>query len=157
MRQNLQQTKSGLTFKSPKTTKGQRSVSLMLSTVEALKEHKRRQAEGRLQRGSTYKDHDLVLCEEDGEPWWPNRFSARWRVTINRLGMSVTFHELRHTHATLLMRQGLNPKVVQERLGHATIGITLDTYSHVLPDMQDEAATRLDAVFSGAMGAARKG
>lgn len=72
-------------------------------------------------------------------------------------GQSIRFHDLRHTHATLRLRQGTHPKVVSERLGQATVGITLDTYSHVLPDMQDEAAERLDDALAVAMGNARHG
>ena len=72
-------------------------------------------------------------------------------------GRSVRFLDLRHTHATLLLRQGTHPKVVSERLGHATVGITPDTYSRVLPDMQDEAAQRLDGALAVAMGNARQG
>ena len=157
VRQNLQQTRDGLLFKSPKTAKGSRSLSLMPSTVEALRAHKRAQAARRLEKGPAYRDHDLVLCEDDGSPWSPNRFSAQWHKAMREKGRSVRFHDLRHTHATLLLRQGTHPKVVSERLGHATIGITLDTYSHVLPDMQDEAAKRLDGVLAVAMGKAQNG
>jgi hypothetical protein len=72
------------------------------------------------------------------------------------MGQSVGFHDLRHTHATLLLRQGIHPKVVSERLGHSTINITLDTYSHIMPDMQDEAAEKLNGVLKAAMGAASR-
>jgi len=91
-----------------------------------------------------------VLCEEDGSPWDPDRCSAEWHKTVRRLGFSVRFHELRHTHATLLLRQAVHPKIVSERLGHSTTGITLATYSHVMPGMQDEAAQRLDALLKTA-------
>lgn len=156
VRQNLQQTSSGLLFKSPKTAKGQRSISLMPSTVTALRLHKRRQAALRLEKGPEYQDCGLVLCEDDGSPWTPNRFSAQWHKAVGERGQKVRFHDLRHTHATLLLRQGVHPKVVSERLGHATINITLDTYSHVMPDMQDEAAEKLDGVLRAATGAASR-
>jgi len=69
---------------------------------------------------------------------------------LKRLGLSgIRFHDLRHSHATLLLKEGVHPKVVQERLGHATIGITLDTYSHVLPVLHEEAASKLDSLLSG--------
>ncbi|MCX6363603.1 MAG: tyrosine-type recombinase/integrase [Actinobacteria bacterium] len=96
-----------------------------------------------------------MRCEDDGSPWSPNRFSAQWHKAMRGMGQSVRFHDLRHTHATLLLRQGTHPKVVSERLGHPTVGITLDTYSHVLSDMQDEAAKRLDGALAVAMGNAR--
>ena len=156
VRQNLQQTNTGLLFKSPKTSKGQRSISLMPSTITALRRHKRAQAELRLEQGPAYRDYDLVLCEDDGSPWSPNIFSASWHKALAERGQNVRFHDLRHTHATLLLRQGVHPKVVSERLGHSTIGITLDTYSHVMPDMQDEAAQKLDGVLKAAMGAASR-
>ena len=84
------------------------------------------------------------------------RFSAHWHKALTGQGQKVRFHDLRHTHATLLLRQGIHPKVVSERLGHSTINITLDTYSHVMPDMQDEAAEKLNGVLKAAMGAASR-
>lgn len=82
------------------------------------------------------------------------RSYERYEGIVNQ---HLEFHDLRHTHATLLLRQGTHPKVVSERLGHATVGITLDTYSHVLADMQDDAAQRLDGALAVAMGNARHG
>ena len=157
VRQNLQTTRSGLIFKSPKTAKGRRSVSLGGSLVAALKRHKREQVAKRLRMGPVYQDRGLVFCEDDGAPWSPDCFSAEWHKTMKAQGRQVRFHDLRHTHATLLLRKGIHPKVVSERLGHSTVGITLDTYSHVMPDMQDEAAQKLDSVFRTAAGAAQTG
>ena len=97
-----------------------------------------------------------MLCKDDGSPWTPHCFSAQWHKAVNAQGQKVRFHDLRHTHTTLLLRQGVHPKVVTERLGHATINITLDTYSHVMPDMQDEAAENLDGALKAAMGAASR-
>ena len=156
VRQNQQQTSRGLLFKSPKTAKGQRSISLMPSTVTALRRYKRWQAEMRVEMGPAYQDQDLVLCKDDGSPWTPHCFSAQWHKAVNAQGRKVRFHDLRHTHTTLLLRQGVHPKVVSERLGHSTINITLDTYSHVMPDMQDEAAEKLDGALKAAMGAASR-
>jgi len=157
VRQNLQTTRSGLIFKSPKTAKGRRSVSLGGSLLRALKQHKREQAAKRLRMGQVYQDRGLVFCKDDGAPWSPDCFSAEWHKTMKAQGRQVRFHDLRHTHATLLLRKGIHPKVVSERLGHSTVGITLDTYSHVMPDMQDEAAQKLDSVFRTAAGAAQTG
>jgi integrase len=157
VRQNLQEIKAGLVFKAPKTAKGQRSVSLMPSTIAALTQHKAAQAARRLEQGPQYHDHGLVLCEDDGQPWSPSQFSIHWRGAVTALGKDVRFHDLRHTHATLLLRQGVHPKVVSERLGHATVGITLDTYSHVLPDMQDEAVKLLDGALTVAISQAGRG
>ncbi len=157
VRQNLQETGAGLLFKAPKTAKGQRSVSLMPSTIAALTQHKAAQAARRLEQGPAYQDRGLVLCEDEGQPWSPSEFSISWRKTVTALGKDVRFHDLRHTHATLLLRQGVHPKVVSERLGHATVGITLGTYSHVLPDMQDEAVKLLDGALAVAMSKAGRG
>ena len=92
----------------------------------------------------------------DGSPWTPKRFSAQWHEVLTGRVQKVRFHDLPHTHATLLMRQGIHPKVVSERVGHSTIDITLDTYSHVMPDIPDEAAEKLAGVLKAAMGAASR-
>src|SRR4029079_4056495 len=93
--------------------------------------------------GAAYQDHDLVCAREDGMPWPPDAFSSAFVSLIRNSGVAtVRFPDLRHTHATQLLRQGVHPKVVSERLGHSTVGITLDVYSHVLPGIQEEAAMR---------------
>ena len=75
-----------------------------------------------------------------GGAWWPSNFDRIWRRLKTKQKLEIRFHDLRHTHATLLLRQGIHPKVVPERLGHATVSITLDTYSHAIPAMQEAAA-----------------
>jgi len=85
------------------------------------------------------------LAAPDGGPWRPSNFDRIWRRFKKKQGLACRFHDLRHTHATMLLRQGVHPKVVQERLWHANVGITLDTYSHVMPGMQEEAAEKIDA------------
>ena len=90
----------------------------------------------------------LVVDAGGGRPWNPDRFSAAWPEFLARRGLPhVRFHDLRHAHATFMLMQGVHPKVVSERLGHASIGITLDTYSHVLPTMQEQAARAFDELF----------
>jgi len=89
-----------------------------------------------------------VLARPDGLPWNPASFSADFIAFARRNGFrGLTFHQLRHTHATLLLRQGIHPKVVSERLGHSHIGVTMDVYSHVMPNMQREAAEKIDAAL----------
>ena len=146
--QSLQSTKSkGLIFRQPKTQRSRRVVKLPQMTVDALRRHRAEQNEIRLRLGSSYEDDGLVLTGVGGRPWHPQAFSGACRNHLKRVGLPIRFHDLRHTHATQLLRQGIHPKVVSERLGHASIGITMDTYSHVLPDMQEEAAARIDAVL----------
>lgn len=84
---------------------------------------------------------DLVFSNPDGSPLLPNSLTHAFSAIARRLGLEgIRFHELRHTHASLMLRQVIHPKIVSERLGHATIGITLDTYSHVTPGLQEAAA-----------------
>lgn len=86
----------------------------------------------------------------------PDTLSTNFASTIRRSGFPhVRFHDLRHTHASQLLKQGVHPKVVSERLGHSTIGITLDTYSHVMPGMQESAMAGLDASLRSAIGKER--
>jgi len=117
----------------------------------ALLRHKAEQAKARLMLGAGYQDNRLVCAAADGRPWNPNSFSHNCASFLHRAGSGVGFHGLRHTHATQLLRQGVHPKVVSERLGHSTVGITLDVYSHVLPGMQEEAARRIESALRAAL------
>jgi integrase len=120
-------------FSTPKTGHG-RVVSLDPATVEVLKQHRVRQLEHRLALGKDYVDHDLVFCEVDGQPIQPNGLSRAFERLIKTSKLRrVRFHDLRHTHASLALKGNVHPKIVQTRLGHANIGITMDTYSHVTP------------------------
>jgi integrase len=133
---------------SPKTQKGRRSVALDPETVAALRAHRRPQAEEKLRLGPDYDDADLVFCREDGTPLRPRSFSRMFENQVRRAGLPrIRLHDLRHTHATLALAAGVHPKVVQERLGHAKINITLDTYSHAIPAMQADAAAQIAALI----------
>lgn len=157
VRQSLEETRDGVRFKVPKTKKSRRVVALPTTLVEALVRHKGEQAKLRLMMGPGYQDHGLVVARVDGTPVRPNYVTQAFTKLTRRHNLSgVRFHDLRHTHATELLRQGIHPKVVSERLGHATIGMTLDVYSHVLPDMQEEAARRIDGALRAAMGGASR-
>jgi len=146
VKQSLEQTKTGLRFKTPKTERSRRQVPLPPVTIDLLSEHKRTQSEERLRLGPIYKNNDLVFPRPDGSPMPPDSFSTNFAAFIRRSGLKhIRFHDLRHSHATQLLLQGVHPKIVSERLGHSNIGITLDTYSHVLPGMQEEAVLKIDA------------
>jgi integrase len=115
----------------------------------ALRAHRKRQAAERLAWGPAYEDeHDLVFCREDGSPSRPESLSRAFERHAERAGLpAIRFHDLRHTHATLALAAGVHPKVVSERLGHASVGITLDAYSHAIPAMQEDAAARVAALL----------
>ena len=134
----------------PKTARGRRSVALDPETVEVLKGQASQQLADQEDRGEKWSDTGLVFTKEDGEAWHPEVVSRFFRAAVKRSHLpEIRLHDLRHTHATLALRAGIHPKVVSERLGHATISITLDTYSHAIPAMQEEAAARIaELVFS---------
>ena len=135
---------------SPKTSRGRRTVALDPETVAALREHRRRQAEERLLMGAGFTDHGLVFCRPDGGPLHPERFSRTFSRESAHAGLPVIrLHDLRHTWATLALSAGEHPKVVQERLGHANVSITLDVYSHVSEGLHSGAASRVAKIIFG--------
>lgn len=130
-------------FEDTKTQKGRRSVTLPASIVTLLSDHMTAQKVLGLPN-----PHNFLFCNVDGLPISENTLSQDvFKPLLKKAGLSEKFrlYDLRHTHATLLLQAGVHPKVVSERLGHSTIAITLDTYSHVLPNMQQEAALKLEA------------
>jgi integrase len=134
-------------FSETKTGRG-RMIDLDPKTLKMLEEHREAQLVEREQWGEGYVDHDLVFSRENGEPLDPNRFSETFTAAAKRAKLPlIRLHDLRHTHATHMLAAGVHPKVVQERLGHSSITITLDLYSHVTPGMQRDAAAKVaDAV-----------
>ncbi len=156
--ESLEQTKSGLRFKGPKSDRP-RAITLPAFAVEELRRVKREQAEELLTLGIRQNGETLVCCRADSKPLQPRSLTHQFTLLITRLTdlPRVRFHDLRHTHATQLLLSGVHPKVAQERLGHSTITITLDLYSHVTDTMQSEAAERLDAVFRSAITAVAAG
>lgn len=127
-----------------KTLAGARSVRLTARTLAALREHRTAQVARRL-AAADWQDHDLIVCTSKGTPINPGNVARSYDLLILKSGLRrIRVHDLRHTHATLLLLEGVAAKVVSERLGHASIGITLDLYSHVLPDMQDDAADAIE-------------
>jgi integrase len=145
----LTRTSDGLSFTTPKRGKA-RSVRLTGHTVAALKNHRKRQLEERLAAGSLWRENDLVFASTVGTPVDVGNLTYRsFRPLLERAGLPrIRFHDLRHTCATILLSKGTHPKIVQEMLGHATITQTMDTYSHVLPDMQDGAVASMQEAFS---------
>ncbi len=114
--------------------------------------HRATQARERVAAGAAYLDSDLVRYAGDGRPWLPGSVTHAFNALARRIGLDgLRFHDLRHAHATQLLRQGVHPKIVSEQLGHSTVGITLDVYSHVLPNMQESAAKTLDSALRRAI------
>ena len=151
IRQTLTTVNDRLVFDTTKTDKSRRRISLDESTVAALRRHRARQAEDRLLVGEGWDDsNDLVFTQADGSPVHPDRWTRAFKRHVKRLGLPELRgpHSLRHTWATLALEAGIHPKVVSERLGHSTISITLDTYSHVVEGMDADAATLVaDQIF----------
>ncbi|CAN5193034.1 site-specific integrase [soil metagenome] len=142
------QTGKGHVFTEPKTSKSRRTVHLSQRAVTALREHKVRQLEERLMLGSEWKMPELVFTNYTGRPIDPGDMSNRLKAALKVAGLpAIRFHDLRHTAATLLFQAGTHPKLVQELLGHSSIALTMDTYSHVIPAMHGEVAATMDALF----------
>ena len=142
--------KGGWYFSEPKTASSRRSIPLPPSIVSALRDHRRRQVEERLKMGPRYKNHDMVFATSEGTPLMIQNLRTRhFKHILKQAGLdeSIMLYDLRHTCATLLLVAGENPKVVSERLGHANVSITLDTYSHVLPSMQQAASEKLETML----------
>ena len=142
----LHQLRNGeIVFRAPKTAKGRRMIALTPSTTLVFREHKERQEAMRVLLGKPLTDDDLIFSQVDGKPLLPNTVTHAWIRLVRRTGLrGIRFHDARHSHASLMFKQGTHPKIVQERLGHSSIQITLDTYSHVAPGLQEKAAARFD-------------
>ncbi len=134
----------------PKTAKGRRSLALDPATVAALREHRVRQLEERLAVGPRWRDSGLVFTWPDGRPLHPERFSRWFEQHARAAGLpKIRLHDVRHSYATAALAAGIPAKVVSERLGHANIAITMDTYSHVLPGLDAQAAGTVARLILG--------
>ena len=140
--------KGQVIFKQPKTAKSRRLISMTPTTALALAQHKDAQSRIRASLNlPALTGEDLVFSQWDGKPLLPDNVSHYWMKLARRAGLNgVRFHDSRHTHATIMLQQGVHPKIVQERLGHVSIETTLDTYSHVAPGLQEAAAAKFDDV-----------
>ena len=140
--------RDGVKLRAPKTARSRRTISLSPSTVTLLREHRVAQNERRLRLGPAYEDHGAVFAAPDGRLLAPYTASYRFHKIVRSLGLTgFRFHDLRHTSATLALQAGVPAKVVSDRLGHASVAFTLDTYAHVLPDQQRQAADLIDSVL----------
>ncbi|HEV3312900.1 MAG TPA: tyrosine-type recombinase/integrase [Chloroflexota bacterium] len=139
----------GLVFVEPKTAAGRRTVNLTVTAAEALRGHRTRQLGHRLEIGPLWQDQRMVFASDFGTPLDGSNAYHRFQSALSKATLPhMRLHDLRHTAATLMLTEGIHPKVVQEMLGHSNITLTLATYSHVLPTMQREAADKLDTAFN---------
>jgi integrase len=148
VRRSLSETRGRRSFVTPKSGRG-RHLRLSKRAAGVLRGHRKRQLEERVRKAGLWEDHGLIFPSEVGTPMSGRNLYRAFKIRVKRASLPQTlrFHDLRHTCATLLLRQGVNPKFVQELLGHADISLTLNTYSHVLPDMGDAAAGGMDAAL----------
>lgn len=148
-RQLVRVTGKGRVFQEPKTAAGRRVVVLGNGAIERLRKHQAIQDDLRQFAGIRWKDHGVIFTTTIGTPENPDNVYHRFKGAIKKAGLpEIRFHDLRHTAATLMLKQGIHPKVVQERLGHSDISLTLNTYSHVTPAMQQDAADKMDELFT---------
>ena len=136
-------------FKTPKTTRSRRTVALSPQTCITLRQYLKNQTAIQARGNITFSKDALVFCQVNGKPLKGNTVWRAWHVMLKRMGITgIRFHDMRHTMATLMLQAGIHPKIVQERLGHASISTTLDLYSHVSPGLQQAAAAKLDNIFT---------
>jgi integrase len=146
VRRTLSREKGHYTLGEPKTKRSRRTVKLTGAATAALRDHLSRQMQDMDRLGDLYRDQGLVFTSDSGAPLNPSNIRNRnlRRLTSKADLPKIRFHDLRHTCATLLLSRNVHPKIVQEMLGHATVAITLDNYSHVLPGMGDRAAEAME-------------
>lgn len=146
---SLEQTRQGVKTKQPKTHRSRRPVRLPPELIRILRAHK---AAAMLRFGPDFSEDCYVCLRRDGSAWPPDVFSHRFTDMVRHLDIPrIRFHDLRHTVATISLKHGVHPKTVSEMLGHSSVNITLDTYSHVLPDIQDQAAAKINDVLRNAL------
>ncbi|WP_408955786.1 site-specific integrase [Natroniella sp. ANB-PHB2] len=138
-----------LIFKEPKTSSSIRPIDINDNAVQILKNRQIQQKENKLRLADSYNnDYDLIFLKENGNPYLPDYASKQFKKLTDKIQLEkFRLHDLRHTHASLMLKAGVHPKIVQERLGHSSINQTLDTYSHIIPTMQKEAVKQLDNIL----------
>ena len=133
----------------PKSEKSRRTIALPPSVTLLLKDYQEKRKQVAAALGVSLSDNDLVFSHLDGKPLRPNTVTHAWKVLAARAGLKIIrFHDARHTHASLMLKAGTHPKIVQERLGHSSIAMTLDTYSHVAPGLQEAAAEKFESMVN---------
>ena len=148
VQRQVQRLSTGLAFSEPKTKTSRRMIALGSEPVEKLRKHLVSQSKDRQKAGESWIENDLIFPSVIGTPLDPSNLYHIFKELLKKAQLPpIRFHDLRHTAATLMLLQGTHPKIVQERLGHSDISMTLNTYSHVIPSMQAEAAEKLDELL----------
>jgi integrase len=138
----------GLVLTEPKSAAGKRMIILSSATVAVLQKHLNSQQDEKMFAMENWQENDFIFPSTIGTPLDPSNMSRDFKNTLKMAGLpNIRFHDLRHTAATLMLSQGIHPKIVQERLGHSDISLTLNTYSHVLPSLQEDAAEKMDEIL----------
>jgi integrase len=150
IRRQLQRiTGQGLVFTEPKSSKSRRLITLGPTTIGLLRDHERNQDNERVFAGDLWEENNMIFSTPHGKPIEPRNLLRIFKKLLKEASLpEIRFHDLRHTAASLMLQEGIHPKIVQERLGHSRISLTLDIYSHVLPAMQQEAAAKLDELLT---------
>ena len=134
----------------PKSARGRRTIVLPRIVTAALRKHRTRQLQERLVAGQRWNDYGLVFTTEAGAPLNGCNVNRTFKAILRRAGLpAIRYHDLRHTAATLLLAQGVDPRTIMETLGHSQISLTLNTYAHVVPALQREAAAKMDEILDG--------
>ena len=145
---NLCSTNNGVIIKQPKTNNGIRTIAISKNLINILKKHTITQLENKMLFGNCYQDNNLVCCYENGKNFNPKRFSAKFNELLKKNNLPIIrFHDLRHSHASLLVKLGVKPKEISERLGHSNIGITMDLYSHLYEESDKQIADMFDQLI----------
>jgi integrase len=154
VRRTLTLARGGPRLAEPKTRGSRRQIRLTVRAVEALGRHWERQGAERAAAGDNWNDQGLVFTTTIGTPIRRAKLHREsWKPLLRRAGVrDVRFHDLRHTCATLLLTKGVHPKIVSEMLGHSSVSITLDVYSHVIPGLGDAAALAMEDVLGDVEG-----
>jgi integrase len=148
---SIEDAKGGMREKAPKNGKG-RTVALPPMLITELRRHRLQQAEWLLRLGVRLTDDHHICMRQDGQTVWPTSIARAFRTFLRTHNLPrIRFHDLRHSHASHMLASNVHPKIVQERLGHSTIAITMDTYSHAMPNMQADAAATINSAFQAAL------
>ncbi len=148
VRRNMVRGANGYIIKSPKTEAGIRDIRTGDDVMKELRKAKTQYMTDKLSYGPAFQNLGFVIRQEDGSPLFPDSMSRKWRRFLERMNLpKIRLHDLRHSNATALIQAGVNPRVVQQRLGHSDVNITLNTYTHVLPEMDMDAAAKLDEIM----------